>query len=153
MKAIIQDVLIFILVVVVAITIGHLTGRGWISGVIIGGFLLYVVIRKGFKSDQRDIIHVPTNTYMRYVGGHCPDYWKYIGTEGGKDICQNNYKLKTTDDKICYTDKETHEKRFERVDRWPLKDGSSALTERCRWQRKCGKRSGQYASWSGLKCN
>ena len=137
--------------------IGKLTGKLWISIIIILGFLVYVIISKGYKSSADNTTKVPTKTYMKYVGGRCPDYFDYLGTENDKDICQNTYGITVNNTSgKCYTDDPKYNNQkvieFPTYNKWPLKKDSDSKKERCTWIQNCGLSDSQFASWSGMKC-
>jgi len=152
MEALLKDLLIFIIVVVGAMVIGKLSGHLWISAVVIIGFLLYVIIRKGYKSSAQNTSKLPTDTYMKYVGGHCPDYFNYLGEDGDNDVCQNTYGINVGDSAKCYSDPGKKIINFPKYDTYPMKKKSDAKKKRCQWIQDCGLTTGQFASWSGMDC-
>jgi len=156
MKALIKDLFIFIIVVVGAMVIGKLSGHLWITAVIIIGFLLYVIIRKGYKSSAQDTSKLPSNTYMKYVGGRCPDYFNYLGVtvDDGKkiDVCQNTYGINVGESPKCYSDAGTKIINFPNYGTYPMKKKSDAKKKRCEWIQDCGLTTGQFASWTGMDC-
>ncbi len=115
MNDLIKEILIFICVIVGAMILGKLSGHIWVGIVIIVIFLLYIVINKGYKSSEPSTEKLPTNTYMKYVGGRCPDYFNYLGKDGENDVCQNTYGINVGDNDKCYDDAKKKNKEFSNI--------------------------------------
>ena len=92
-------------------------------------------------------ITFPPTKYMEQIGGKCPDYWTYMGDQGGYSYCKNTYKIDTNDTTTtCQTN---YIKNFPSYKHWsPTK---AALTDRCNWIKSCGPTADVHASWIGME--
>ena len=100
-------------------------------------------------------ITFPPTKYMEQIGGKCPDYWTYMGDQGGYSYCKNTYKIDTGHSESCMLTpipgaaNSVFLKKFPSYKHWsPTK---AALTERCNWIKSCGPKTGVHASWIGME--
>ena len=65
-------------------------------GIIFLVFCIFIVIvvYAVKKSNNTKSITYPSKKYMEEIGGKCPDYWTYMGTDSeNKVVCKNNYNI------------------------------------------------------------
>tara|TARA_B110000971_G_scaffold181477_1_gene188252 strand:+ start:3004 stop:3441 length:438 start_codon:yes stop_codon:yes gene_type:complete len=80
----------------------------------------------------------PPPDYMRELGGKCPDYWTYLGDNGGENMCENTYgfKIKPSCKITSMTKSGKEYMNFPKYKNWP--PTGNALKERCDWIQRCG---------------
>ena len=114
------------------------------------------------KSNNTKSITYPSKKYMEEIGGKCPDYWTYMGTDSeNKVVCKNNYNIPIHPvnahnadisskclDHYVDNPEENNIKRFSNYSSWPPK--GEPLYERCRWINSCGPKVKMNGSWLGM---
>ena len=107
------------------------------------------------KKKSIEEIEWPPTSYMKNIGGKCPDYWAYLGEDSNNNtICQNTFNIPTNpmiiEKNKCSEEikPELYIKKFKNYSSWPPKGES--LSDRCEWLNKCGQKNGINGSWIGL---
>jgi len=114
--------------------------------------LIWWAVLKSKRNKIPKPVEWPPQTFMKELGGKCPDYWTYLGDNDGSNICENTYNIKTKSD-WCHNKTKLqsgHEYRdFPEYKQWP--PTGKALTERCKWIKKCGpSKMALDATWIGM---
>ena len=132
-----------------------------IIGVVFIIALAYYLIRKAVasKGGKKKAVNWPSDSYMKTVGGLCPDYWVYGGPSEtkGEHTCINNFNIPIDETNIktnsCYDSDVGNTKTFRTVKKWPPKC-NNLIDEKeksiCDWIDNCGPKSGIRASWVGM---
>ena len=118
-------------------------------GVILVLIFIVIIIYAATKNKKK--IDWPPPSYMKEIGGKCPDYWTYLGEdENNQTVCKNIYNvpINKLDTKHKCMQEGSNIVKFENYSSWP--PTGEALNERCRWIKGCGERPKINASWIGM---
>lgn len=115
--------------------------------------VVYYIIRKVWSGDgtSKKTIDFPSDSYMRTIGGFCPDYWSVGKRSKDKHECINRFNIpihKGSGSESCLDKNGKNTITFNTIKKWPPKKKN--IRKMCSWIDNCGPRSNVRASWIGM---
>jgi hypothetical protein len=109
------------------------------------GFLVYRLLDyyRNYQPEDKD------EDIIDKVDTPCPTGWVHLSDKGGKNVCQNRFRVPVNDNS-CYNN--GLNRSFIKINDINNSD-DSGLKDRCGWIKRCGI-NGTYAPWIGVadKC-